>query len=380
VPQDLSGATVVHGRRPHGEDDVVGRKGGVIDESLVLLHTGVKRNIVVLAPATERVQKKDGVLVAELEELLTGILKKEDVTVVERVSNLEGVDGVGFLGLDLGVDLSGGHSVGVNTIVELNVLNEVHGLTRDEPVTLLHNSVDLRVLDGAGTEGSSGDLFLSVGEEDGVVDDGEDIVGELGALDGNSLLVGELFLLLVGNILGDGNRHEVSLTGVVGDGVHVHGLEELKLVHESLEGEGPTLTDGLDVFGLLLVNVDELEAINFLLLILGEVLDEGLNDSGGRVGGEDTLGVHLVEDLSAGLVEGLLTSVDVHLWVLGGFIGIGDTSEVGNDTGSSLLVESLNISAFANLEGGADVAFVESETSVGVDLSGEVSASGACSL
>jgi len=166
VPQDLSGATVVHGRRPHGKDDVVGRKGGVIDESLVLLHTGVKRNIVVLAPATERVQKKDGVLVAELEELLTGILKKEDVTVVERVSNLEGVDGVGFLGLDLFVDLSGGHSVGVNTIVELNVLNEVHGLTRDEPVTLLHNSVDLRVLDGAGTEGSSGDLFLSVGEEE----------------------------------------------------------------------------------------------------------------------------------------------------------------------------------------------------------------------
>lgn len=102
VPQDLGGATVVHGRGPHGEDDVLGVEGSIVKESLMLGHAGVKGDIVILAPATERVEEKDRVLVSLLDELFTGVLKEENVSIMEGVADLEGVDGISILLFDGG--------------------------------------------------------------------------------------------------------------------------------------------------------------------------------------------------------------------------------------------------------------------------------------
>jgi len=71
----------------------------------MLVHAFLKRDVIVLAPATKRVKQKDGVLETLLLELNTGVVEQEAVTIVEGVANLEGVACISTLGLDLVSDL-----------------------------------------------------------------------------------------------------------------------------------------------------------------------------------------------------------------------------------------------------------------------------------
>jgi hypothetical protein len=57
VPEHFSRSTVVHRGWPNSEDNVFSREGTIINEGLVLIHTGVKRNIIIFAPATKRVEE-----------------------------------------------------------------------------------------------------------------------------------------------------------------------------------------------------------------------------------------------------------------------------------------------------------------------------------
>jgi hypothetical protein len=86
-------------------------EGRVVNEGLMLLHSSVKRDIVVLAPSSKRVEKEDWVLVSLLHQLLSGVLKEKDVSVVKWVSNLESIDGISASLKSLSIDLSWGHSV-----------------------------------------------------------------------------------------------------------------------------------------------------------------------------------------------------------------------------------------------------------------------------
>lgn len=95
-----------------------GGEGAIIDQSLMLEHAGIKGNVIILAPATEGVQEEDGVLVTLLHKLLTGVLEEEDVSVVERVADLEAVDGISTACGDLLNNFSGGESEFVEAIVE----------------------------------------------------------------------------------------------------------------------------------------------------------------------------------------------------------------------------------------------------------------------
>lgn len=252
MPHDLGGATVVHGRGPHGEDGVLGVEGSISEEGGVLGHTFGKGNIIILAPATEGVEKKDGVSVSLLDELLTGVLQKKNVTVVEGVSDLEGEDDISVLCNNSGLDLSGGKSVLIVSIVELGSLYEVHVVTTDEEVSLGEDSLGTWVLLRHAAEGTGADLFLAVVEEDWVLNDGEDVCSaNFGAGDSKLGLALEFSLLFGGHVLGDGNGKKVTLALGVGDGLHVHDLEELELVHESVEGVGPAVTNGLEVLDLV---------------------------------------------------------------------------------------------------------------------------------
>ena len=92
----------------------------------MLGHTVGERDVIILAPATERMEKEDGIAVALSNELLASVLEEEDVSVVERVSDLEGVDDIGILLDDFSLDLSRGQSVLVVSIVEDGSGNEAH--------------------------------------------------------------------------------------------------------------------------------------------------------------------------------------------------------------------------------------------------------------
>jgi hypothetical protein len=200
VPEDLGGATVVHGGGPHGEDGVLRVEGTVVKEGLVLEHAGVERHVVVLAPSTEGVEEEDGVLVALLEELLTGVLEEEHVAVVEGVAHLEGVHGIGTTGLDLVGDLGGSVAVHVHAVIEGDTLGEVHGSTGDEPFTLGHDGLGTGVFGAESAEGARADLLLAVLEVDGL---GHGSVDNTLVLDGELLGIAEGSLLSFSKVHGD---------------------------------------------------------------------------------------------------------------------------------------------------------------------------------
>jgi hypothetical protein len=152
----------------------------------VLLHAIIKRHIVILAPATERVEEKDRVSVASSDELLTGIFKEEHMTIMERVSDLESIDNIGVLLDDSLLNLGRSQSVLIVTIVEDGSLEEAHGLSGDEEVTLSEDSLGLGMVFRHAAECASADFLLAVVKEDGVVDDSKNIFAANGtALDGN---------------------------------------------------------------------------------------------------------------------------------------------------------------------------------------------------
>jgi len=232
------------------------------------------------------------------------------------------------------------------------------------------------VVGGETSESSRADLFLSVGKEDGVSNDSNGLsTVDLGVDEGNSLDSGESVLELSGDILGDGNREHVTFALSVRDGLHLEGFNELEFVHESFEREGPSFTNGLDEFGLHVVDDKFGETSSFSNL--GSVLfNERIDNTGFRVVTDDAVLDHVVDNDVLASFKRDLTSVDVKFTVLGFLIRVRDTSEVGDDSSSSLLVESLNITSFANLEGGGDVAFDKLEASIFVECLGEVSVLG----
>ena len=205
VPKDFGGTTVVHGAGPDGENDVFAGKSSVVNKSLMLVDTRSKGDIVVLAPSTEGVKEKDWVLVALVDEVNTGLLEEENVSVVEGVAYLEAVDGVGTTGLDLFVDFVGSVSVLVHAVAELDTGGEVHARSGNEPVALRVDGIGLRVFEAEATESTSADFFLSVFEEDCVVDNSKNCVADGAALNGYFLLASEGYLLLVSDVLSD--RH-----------------------------------------------------------------------------------------------------------------------------------------------------------------------------
>lgn len=147
MPEDFSGTSVVHGGGPYCQDCVVSIKSAVIEKSLVLFHSGVKGSIIILCPSTKGMKKENGVLVAKFQKLFSGVFKEEDVTVVKRVSDLEGINSISILLLDLFINLGRGHSVMVKAIIEFDLVEESHLRSTHKEVSLSHDSLYLTVLD-----------------------------------------------------------------------------------------------------------------------------------------------------------------------------------------------------------------------------------------
>jgi len=343
--------------------------GTIIEESLMLEHAVLERNVIILAPATERMEQKDGVLVTLLDELLTGVLEEKAVTIMERVANLESVDGISTLGLDLIGNLAGEHSVLVHAVIELDASGEVHRLTRDEPWALSHDGLSTGVGRIHAAENTGADFFLAVSEELGLVNDSVD---DTLVADGEGLLSLKSLLLVLRNVHGDGAREQVAFTAAVGNSAHLHALEQFHLVHESLQGESPALRDSLQVLNLVLINLNRDERLVHGSLLSRGSADQRIGDTELTLLGDDLSLQHVVDDLLLGFFKGKNTSVDIKIGVLGGFIRIRDTSEFGDNTSASLGIKTLNITALSDLEGGGDVGFDEFKTGILVELLGNI--------
>ena len=92
----------------------------------MLVNTGSKRNIIVLAPSTEGMKQKDWVFVSLLDQLLTGVFEEENVPVVEGVANLESVDCISATIFNKFFDFCRSVSVLVHAVVKSDTFGEVH--------------------------------------------------------------------------------------------------------------------------------------------------------------------------------------------------------------------------------------------------------------
>jgi hypothetical protein len=101
-------------------------KSSVIEQSLVLSHPVVKRDIIIFLPSSKWVEKENWVLETLLDELLSGIFKKQAMAIMKRVSNLECVDSISSSLISNFLDLSWQKSVLVQVIIILDSLGESH--------------------------------------------------------------------------------------------------------------------------------------------------------------------------------------------------------------------------------------------------------------
>lgn len=341
----------------------------------MLVHALLEWHIVVLAPSTEGVEEEHGVLVSLLLELDTGVLEEEAVTIMEGVADLEGVASIGLLGLNSFLDLLGGKSVLVHAVVPHNLGEEVH-LSGDEPVVLVGNVVGHGVVGGEASESSGADLFLSVGVEHGVSNDSDGLsTVDLGIDESDSFASLEGGLHFSRDVLSDWDGEHVAFALSVRDSLHLERLNKFELVHESLEWESPSFSNGLDEFNLHVVDVELGETSGFSNFG-GVLINERLDDTGLRVVTDDTFLNHVLNNDVLASFKWDGSSVDVEFTVCGFLIRIRDTGEVGDDSSSSLLVESLDITAFTDLKRGGDVAFEELKAGIFVEVLGKVSVFG----
>ena len=163
----------------------------------MLVYARSKRNVVILAPATKGMKKKNWVLVSLLDELFTSVLEQKNVAIVKWVAHLECINSISAASFDLFTDFFGSVSVLVHAVVEDDTFGEVHAGARNVPVALGLDDFSLGVVVAEASELTSADFLLSVFEENGVVDDSKNIVGDGAALEGNFLVSSKSCLLLI---------------------------------------------------------------------------------------------------------------------------------------------------------------------------------------
>lgn len=129
----------------------------------------------------------------------------------------------------------------------------------------------------------------------------------------------------------------------------------------------------MQVLNLFNIDLNAGESFDGLSLLLVDTLVEGRGDSWLGVVSEDSVVAHSLDHEVASLVQTQLVGSHVQLWVLRGFVWVRDSSEVLDLASSGLLVETLDVSAFAHLEGRVDEALVKVDVVFLVDGPSEVS-------
>ena len=143
----------------------------------MLCHTSIQWDIVILAPATERMEQQDWISVAKCEKFFAGVVEEKHMAIVEWVSDLEGINSISVFKFNLLLNLRWSQSVFVQTIVESNSLCEA-GCSRDKEVSLCDDCCSFGVILGPGSECPRADLFFPVVKEDWIADNCEDIVAD----------------------------------------------------------------------------------------------------------------------------------------------------------------------------------------------------------
>lgn len=371
VPLDLSGTSVGHWRWPDGNNSCFGVKDLLLEDGIVLLHSPLEWDIIGLGPATEGVEEENWLLVTALFQLLGGVSHEQSMAIVDWVSELEDKDGIGAELFESGSELEWGLSVLVESVVPLDAVKSLE-VTTDEPVSLLVDFLDVWVVDGVGTPGSGTSLLLSVSVEFWV---SENTVGLAFVSERNRLGLLVRLLDFSGNSKADWDRLVVALA-VFDQAVEVERLEHLVLSHETVEWGGPSFRENLEPLEVHLGHLDLWKSLGLsdLGVLLGSADEKFTDFRGSGLGSlKNTIVVEGLDDLGDASFDAVFAGLDDTLGVEWWFIGRVDSGESLNDSSSSLLIKTLDVSVLADREGSVNVTLNKGEFRVLVNRSGEVS-------
>lgn len=153
-------------------------------------------------------------------------------------------------------------------------------------------------------------------------------------------------------------------------------LEHLILSHEAVEWGGPSFREDLEPLEIHLGHLDLWKSLGFsdLGVLLGSA-DEKFSDfwRSGLGSLENTIVVKGFDDLGDASLDAVFARFDDTLGVKWWFIWRVDSGESLNDSSSSLLVKTLDVSVLADREWSVNVTLNKGEFRVLVNRSGEVS-------
>jgi hypothetical protein len=151
---------------------VVWIEGAIVEESLMLTHSIVKWYVIIFHPASERMKQENWVL----DELLTGVLQKQTMPVVERITDLERIHSISTT-LNRGIiDLLWRESVLIKPVTIGNLFHKLHPGSRDQPITLSLNILNLLVLQRSCSECFAAYFFLTIRIKLRVFDHSQDLI------------------------------------------------------------------------------------------------------------------------------------------------------------------------------------------------------------
>lgn len=136
----------------------------------MLSDANIERNVILLGPATEGAEPQDGLLVALSTKILTGTPHEVGMASVGGISRLEGIHGIGTLGLELLGKLLSSLTPLVQAIIVTDAVQELD-FTTDEVISAAGNVLDIGMTGINDTKHTSNNLLLAVVVNFGVAKD-----------------------------------------------------------------------------------------------------------------------------------------------------------------------------------------------------------------
>mmetsp|Transcript_1419 Transcript_1419/g.4125 ORF Transcript_1419/g.4125 Transcript_1419/m.4125 type:complete len:381 (-) Transcript_1419:1544-2686(-) len=166
VELNLRRAGVNHRSGPDSHDSSFGIKTTGVGSSglknlLVLSDTNIEWDVILLGPATEGAKPQDRLLVALSPKVLPGAPHEVGMSGVGGIPRLEGIHGIGTLGLELLRQLLGGLAPLVQTIVVADAVQQLNFAT-DQVIAAAVNVLDVRMTGVNDAKHTGDDLLLAV--------------------------------------------------------------------------------------------------------------------------------------------------------------------------------------------------------------------------
>eukprot|EP00043_Microstomoeca_roanoka_P009948 m.94829 g.94829 ORF g.94829 m.94829 type:complete len:458 (-) comp14741_c0_seq3:54-1427(-) len=309
-------------------------------------------------------QQEHRIAVAFLLQTAVRVLHQKGMTIVYRVTQLEGIDGISVAALKLGTQLIGCQAVLIETIIPLDALKDLN-FTANEPVTSRHHHLNVRLSCIGGAKLASAALLLAGIVKLWVTQDGQvhTLINQ-----GNGTSTTERVLLLCGGRAHNGHRHVGHATIGHLQAVKVQRLEKFLLAHKSLEWGSPALREDLQPLGGELVNVELGQGSSLGLLGFHLVLGHKKLLWLHTAGSDDALVFKVVEHLADIFGHRLALVTHNQVWVNGLLINTINASEALDQASAGLLVQTLGVTSLADIEGGTNVALDKLETNLIVHL------------